>query len=113
MVGLTGIILSALALYGYLYLRYRRIQARVRDTLPGRVQHSEQLEPPKEVEPFLPGSRLQERMADFGKELDTLEVTPEVSKPKKKTAKRRSVIRGHADIRRSYIVDALLERPKF
>lgn len=113
MTGIVVLLLSALALYLLLYLRYRRIQARIRDTLPGRVQHSERLEPPKEVQPFLPGSRLQDRMADLGKELETLEVKPEVRKTPKKTAKRRSVVRSHADIRRSYIVDTLLERPKF
>jgi hypothetical protein len=113
MIGILLILASALGLYVFLYQRYQRIQANMRDVLSGRVQHMERLPPPAVYEPFLPGSRLQDRMGDLGRGLDSLEVTPEVTRAKKRTARRRSLVRGHADIRRSYIIDALLEKPKF
>lgn len=114
MLGLVAIILSILALYGFLYLRYLRIRANMTQTLTGNVQYSVRRAPSGEPEPFLPGSLLRDRMKDLGKELDDLEVKAEVS-PKSRSRKdrRRGVIRSRADIRRSYIVDALLERPKF
>lgn len=113
MVGIAAILVLALALYTYLYIRYRRIQERIQDSLTGKVQHMEKLVPPQEYEPFLPGSRLTDRMSELGKELDQLEVKPEIRRPHKKTAKRRGIVSSRGDIRKSYIVDALLERPKF
>ncbi len=113
MIGLVIILALALALYAYLYIRYRNIQERMQDLLTGKVQHMEKLVPPKEYEPFLPGSRLKDRMGDLGQELDHLEVKPEIRRPHKKTAKRRGIVSSRGDIRKSYIVDALLERPKF
>ncbi|MEM9986949.1 MAG: hypothetical protein AAF804_17795 [Bacteroidota bacterium] len=108
---LIGLILATFAL---LYLRYLALQRRMKEAGSGSVQYTGKMEPPKlDDDLFLPGSRLGERMDGRPSELANLEVTPEVNKPKKRTARRRGIIRDRADIRRSYIVDALLERPKF
>lgn len=108
-------VIFALVLLAVLYLRYRSLLRRTREHGTGSTQYLARQEPPKGAEGLaLPGSRLGERAGPGkGAGLTNLEVTPEVIKTQKKTARRRGIIRSRADIRKSYIVDALLERPKF
>jgi hypothetical protein len=116
MLGLLILLLLLLVSTGLLYFRYVLSWRRSERGSYGGVQHTTRMPAPKlGDELFLPGSRLGERVDSRDKELDTLEVKAEITRPKKKKnqTRHRGIIRNKADIRRSYIVDALLERPKF
>lgn len=107
-----GVLLSIAAIFLYLLLRYLWIASGFKDSNSGGVQHTSKLDPPKpKEEPFLPGSRagmddavarIQEEMK-HGLKIQTFK-------------KRRNAYRPFSskqDIRRSYIIDAILERPKW
>jgi len=111
--GILAIILIFLGLYGYLFLRHWLGNLRRKDSYLGGVQHAPKLAPEHVPAPVLPGSRLGERVEGRPKELDSLEVKATFKRIPKKTARRRGIISSKSDIRKSYIVDALLERPKF
>ncbi len=108
-------IVILLGIIGFLYLRFQALQRRMREEGSGSTQYLAKMPPAKTGEElFLPGSRLGERSGPGkGAGLADLEVKAEVTKVQKRTARRRGIIRSRADIRKSYIIDALLERPKF
>lgn len=105
-------LLGIALLFLYLLLRYLWIVSGLKDSNSGGVQHSARLEPTRlSEEPFLPGSRA-------GMEDSVARIKEEMSRGLKiQTFKKRGNSRRpfntKADIRRSYIIDAILERPKW
>lgn len=108
-------VVIVLVLIALLYLRYRSRMNRMDGDSSGSTQYLARQEPPKGAEGLaLPGSRLGERAGPGkGAGLANLQVKAEVTKVARKPSRRRGLIRSRADIRKSYIVDALLEKPKF
>ncbi|MEL6624309.1 MAG: hypothetical protein AAFQ83_13535 [Bacteroidota bacterium] len=99
------ILLSLLVIALLLYVRYLRVRVGLGDSAGGGVQRMPQRAPTRPLnEAFLPGSRTgSSSKKDKGKE--------EEPAPRKKRKAR--PFTSKADIKRSYIIDALLERPKF
>lgn len=107
-----GVLISIAILFLYLGLRYLWIIAGLKDNNSGAVQHSSRAIPPNlSQEPFLPGSRagmgdavaqLQEEMKQ-GLKIQTFKKRSNAYRP----------FSSKQDIRRSYIIDAILERPKW
>lgn len=90
----------------FLFIRYLQMRAGLKDQFSG-VQHASRKDPPApDEEIFLPGSRLGSSALP-GVTIDRPE------SPQKTSSKAKRLFRSKEDIRRSYIIDALLERPKF
>lgn len=111
MSGWIPLIIFLMALLGvlsFLLIRYLRMQLGLREQgYGGGVQHSPKLEPDLgNEEIFLPGSRVSD-LVDSDAELAAYDVQASSS------SKAKRLFRSKEDIRRSYIIDALLERPKF
>ncbi|MEO0473804.1 MAG: hypothetical protein AAF206_29610 [Bacteroidota bacterium] len=109
---IIGIFLGALLVIAYLGLRYLRLLLRTKDSNYGGVQRSLRPSEKKATEgAFLPGSRvdIDDLFAEIDKELDN---GLEVEILGKKSAMQQ-MFGSKNDIKRSYIIDAILERPKF
>jgi len=98
-------LLSLCILLLLLYIRYLRNRYVLPNRTTGNLQQLNKRPPKVDTTlPFLPGSKVGEK-----KYLEDLEVR--VTTPKKK--KKLRYFSSKEDIRRSYIIDALLEKPKF
>ncbi|MEL6131769.1 MAG: hypothetical protein AAFR59_00145 [Bacteroidota bacterium] len=105
MQALLSIILLLVIISLLLYIRYLRVRAGLGDNAGGGVQRMPQRAPSRPLnEAFLPGSR------STGKKKEEKEEKPKSGDIKRKKAR---PFTSKADIKRSYIIDALLERPKF
>ncbi len=110
---LIGILIVVSLVAGVLLFRYIRILLGSKDKNYGGIQRSPRLDPPRETEKeFLPGSFMDRTFIDeIHKELEGgLKVTgseDEKGKPKKR------IFFTKKDVIRSYIVDALLDKPKY
>ncbi|MEM7659417.1 MAG: hypothetical protein AAF399_25080 [Bacteroidota bacterium] len=106
------LLIVLLSLFGFLLFRYLRIRFGFKDSNYGGVQHIRQREPKPDVENLaLPGSRMgtEKRVADVREEMkQELHI-----QTYRDAGKKRKLFVSKADIKRSYIIDALLERPKF
>ncbi|MEL6695739.1 MAG: hypothetical protein AAFU33_22730 [Bacteroidota bacterium] len=97
------ILLSLLVIALLLYVRYLRVRVGLGDSAGGGVQRMPQRAPTRPLnEAFLPGSRTGS---------SSKKDKEEEPAPRKKRKAR--PFTSKADIKRSYIIDALLERPKF
>ena len=97
-----------------MYLRVLRLKYGLKDSNYGFVQHSPKTIPVNKEDLVLPGSRSKPVGSGLEDVKATLEKGLTVSKPalrRRKTKKRPFTTRE--DIRRSYLIDALLERPRF
>ena len=108
------IILLMVALFtAFLFFRHLRIQLGFKDSNYGRVQHTQRLPKTKEKqETFLPGSRadLPDAVDEIAK---AMEEGLEVFQFKKKKKNKGNPLGSKLDMKRAYIIDAILERPKF
>ncbi|MEL7340637.1 MAG: hypothetical protein AAGM67_09140 [Bacteroidota bacterium] len=110
---LIGILIVIGLIVGYLAFRYLRILLGSKDKNYGGIQRSPRLDPPSEAEKeFLPGSFMDRTFIDeIHKELEGgLKVTGTDDDEKKP---KRRIFFSKKDVIRSYIVDALLDKPKF
>ena len=106
-----SILIGILLLLLYLFFRYLRIHFGLKDSNYGGVQHSLQVPPAVSTEElFLPGSRADEEDAVI-KIKKALEEGLEVKVSK--ASKHKKLFRNKQDIKRAYIIDKLLERPKW
>ncbi|WNJ20524.1 hypothetical protein [Pontibacter sp. G13] len=100
-------------LVGYLFYRHLRMRLGIKDSNYGGVQHiSRQPPPPPPHEEFLPGSRANLPNAVEALEQETQGVSSPYEEPKR-TSNRRKVYKSKEDIKRSYMLEALLEKPKW
>ena len=96
---------------GFLYFRHLRIQLGFKDSNYGRVQHTQRLPKPKEAQGnFLPDSRanLPDAVDEIAK---AMEEGLEVFQFRRK--RKNNPMGSKLDMKRAYIIDAILERPKF
>lgn len=110
---LIGILIFVGLIASYLMFRYLRILLGSKDKNYGGIQRSPRLDPPKEPEKeFLPGSFMDRTFIDeIHKELEGgLKVTGSDDEDKKP---KRRLFFSKKDVIRSYIVDTLLDKPKF
>ncbi|MFK7923219.1 MAG: hypothetical protein AB8H47_14745 [Bacteroidia bacterium] len=109
---LIGILIVFGLIAGILLIRYLRILMGSKDKNYGGIQRSSRIDPPKETEKeFLPGSIMDRTFIDeIHKELEGgLKVTGDDENKKTK----RRLFFTKKDVMRSYIVDALLDKPKY
>ena len=97
---------------GFMYLRVLRLKYGHKDSNYGFVQHSPKTIPENKEDLVLPGSRSQPKLSELEDVKETLEAGLRVVKSPPQKAKIRP-FNTREDIRRSYLIDALLERPKF
>ncbi|MEO0896899.1 MAG: hypothetical protein AAFY71_10900 [Bacteroidota bacterium] len=103
---ITIFVLSISILGLILYIIYLRNKYIVPNQTTANVQTLPKKEPPKDhSEAFLPGSKVDNNAASF---IDELYEGLEENKKK-----RPRPFKSKADIRRAYIVDAILEKPKY
>jgi hypothetical protein len=97
----------------YLFLVYLRNRFGFKDKNYGGIQRSPRLEPPKEPEAeFLPGSETR-RSAELDDILDELEAEAKRTRLAMHSKPKRRIFLTHKEVVRSYIIDALLDKPKF
>ncbi|MEM7375236.1 MAG: hypothetical protein AAF587_41965 [Bacteroidota bacterium] len=112
MVAFLLTLLGILLITGLFYIRYLRLKYGLKDSNSGGVQHINQMPPKVNNDDLaLPGSRV-------GIDKRILKVKEEMShglhiETYKKTKPKRKLGMTRADLKRSYMIDALLERPKF
>ena len=106
------VLLVLLAIAALLWFRYLQIRLGFKDSNYGGVQHIRQMPPKPDPQAIsLPGSRMGEAqlVEDLRKEMKQELHIQTYGKNKYK----RRLFVSKADIRRSFIIDSLLERPKF
>lgn len=112
MIAFLFTILGLLIIIGLFYIRYLRLKYGLKDSNSGGVQHISQLAPKVSSDDLaLPGSRL-------GEDQRLKKVKEEMShglhiETYKKSKTKRKLDMTRMDLKRSYMIDALLERPKF
>ena len=105
------LILLGIALpLAYIGLRYVRIKFGFKDNNNSGVQRISRKSPPKRVDDmFLPGSRAEEDSS-----LEALKRTLRQNQPVKKTSSRQEpLFTSKKDIKRAYIIDAILDKPRW
>ena len=109
---LFGSIFTAILL---LWLRYVRVRASLSDRKSGGVQHSSFLPPPKDTtEDFLPGSRMgQDSSVEKMKAIMAEGLHINRLGAGKRRRRHPLAISSKRDLMRSYIVDAILDKPKW
>ena len=91
----------------YIGFRYIRIKFGFKDNNYSGVQRISRKSPPKKSsEAFLPGSRSGEDSS-----VEMLKKHLAVDEPRKKKKKQKTIFTSKLDIKRAYIIDAILDKP--
>lgn len=110
---LITILIGLFCLLAYLLVRYLRIRIGLKDSNYGGVQHSlREVPPPPPESLFLPGSR-SDNAPTVAEIMQELEKDMKVQKNIGRKRKREPVFQNKLDIKRAYIIDAILDKPKW
>lgn len=108
---LLVIIIALLAFMAYLWIRYLLRRSGIKGSNIGMVQHAPQwIPPPPPPSGFLPGSRVSDRAATRERD-NALNAGPQIEQIRFRRVRRQGPDRK--DMRRSFMMDALLDKPKW
>ncbi len=106
-------VLAAVLILGFVffYWRYIKIRFGLKDSNNGAVQHSRRAVPPPSAEDlFLPGSHMEQDQQEIL--MEHIKNTPQIEQISP-NRKKKKLFRNKEDIKRAYIADALLDKPKW